>query len=56
MYSIKRMCTDYRLEFRNLNSHLLQFYLGALVKIEIVIENHVCYIVGHCHYRFQAIS
>jgi len=35
-------CPDYKLEFRKMKSHLLQVYLGAWVKIEIVIENHVC--------------
>jgi len=40
--NIKTMHPNYILEFRNMNSHLLQVYLGAWVKIEIVIENHVC--------------
>ena len=40
--NIKTMCSNYILEFRNTKSHLLQVYLGAWVKIEIVIENHVC--------------
>jgi len=26
------------------------------VKIETVIENHVCSIVGHCYYSVQALS
>ena len=38
---IKTTCPNYKLKFRNTTSHLLQV-LGALVKIEIVIENHVC--------------
>jgi len=39
----KTICpnVNYILEFRNTKSHLLQVYLGAWVKIEIVIENHV---------------
>jgi len=41
-FSIKLMCHNYILEFRNLNSHLLKVYIGAWVKLEIVIENHVC--------------
>jgi len=36
--NIKPMCPNYILEFRNTNSHLMEFYLGAWVKIEIVIE------------------
>jgi len=36
------MGPHYILEFRNMKSHLLQFYLGAWVKMETVIENHVC--------------
>ena len=44
-------------EFRNTKSHLLQVDLCAWVKIEIFIEtNHVCYIIGHCYYSFQALS
>ena len=39
---IKTMCPDYIFEFRNTNSYLLQVYLGAWVKIEIVIEHHAC--------------
>jgi len=30
--------------------HLLQVYLGAWAKIEIVIENNVCWIFGYCYY------
>ena len=37
----KMMCPNY-IEFRNIKFHLLQVYLGAWVKIQIVIENHVC--------------
>jgi len=40
--NIKTMWLNYILEFRNTQSHLLQVYLGAWVKIEIVIEKHVC--------------
>ena len=40
--NIKTMCPNYILEFRNTKSHILQVYLGAWVKLEIVIENHVC--------------
>jgi len=40
--NIKTMCVNYILEFRNITSHLLQVYLGVWVKIETVIENHVC--------------
>jgi len=35
--NIKTMCPNYKLEFRNTKLHLLQFYLGAWVKIDIVI-------------------
>ena len=31
-----------------------QIYLDAWAKIEIVIENHVCLIVGHCYYTFSS--
>ena len=34
--SIKMMCHNYILKFRNTKSHLLQVYLGVWVKIEIV--------------------
>ena len=40
--NIKTMCPNYILKFRNTKSHILQVYLGAWVKLEIVIENHVC--------------
>jgi len=40
--NIKTMCPNYIPKFRNTQSHLLQVYLGAWVKVEIVIENHVC--------------
>ena len=40
--NIKMNCPNYTLEFRNKKSHLLKVYLGALAKIETVIENHVC--------------
>jgi len=39
--NIQTMCPNYIL-FRNTTSYLLQVYLGAWVKIETVIENHVC--------------
>ena len=39
--NIKTMCPKYILEIRNTLSHSLYFYLGAWVKIETVIENHV---------------
>jgi len=35
--NIKTMCPYYKLEFKNMKLHLLQVYLGAWVKIEIVI-------------------
>jgi len=37
--NINTMCPNYIFEFINTKSHLLQ---GAWVKIEIIIENHVC--------------
>ena len=40
--NIKTMCPNYIIELRNTKSHILQVYLGAWVKLEIVIENHVC--------------
>jgi len=36
------MCPNYILEFRNTKAHLLKVYLGPWVKIEIVMEKHVC--------------
>jgi len=39
---INTICPNCMLELRNTQSHLLQVYLGAWVKIEIVIENNVC--------------
>ena len=50
------MCPYYILEFRNTKSYLLQVYVGTSAKIEIVIKNHVCWIVSHCYYSFQALS
>ena len=50
--NIKTMCPNYIHEFKNTKSHLLQVYLDEWVKIEIVIENHACQIVGHCYYSF----
>ena len=50
------MCPYYILEFRNTKSYLLQVYVGTWAKIEIVIKNHVCWIVGHCYNSFQALS
>ena len=41
LVTIKTMCPNYILEFRNTKSHLLNIY-RTWVKIEIVIENHVC--------------
>ena len=41
-FNIKNICLYYILEFRNTKSHLVHVYLGAWVKIGIVIENHVC--------------
>jgi len=35
--NIKTICPNYRLEFRNTKSHVLQVYLGAWVMIEIAI-------------------
>ena len=40
--NIKMKCPNYILEFRNMNSNLLQVYLGAYANVETVIENHVC--------------
>ena len=40
--NIKTRCPNYKLEFRNMTSHLLQVYLGTWVKIKIVIEYHDC--------------
>ena len=40
--NIKTTCPYYILKFRNTKSRLLLGYLGAWVKIEIVLENHVC--------------
>ena len=40
--NVNTICSHYILEFRNKQSHLVQVYLGASVKIEMVIENHVC--------------
>ena len=40
--NIKTNCPNYILKFKNMNSLLLEVYLGARVKIETVIENHVC--------------
>jgi len=54
--NIKTTSPNYILELRNTNSHLLQVYLGACVKIEIVIKNHVCLIVSHCFYSVQTLS
>jgi len=54
--NIKTMCPNYILKFRNAKSHLLQVYQDVLPKIEIVIENHVCKIVGHCYYSYKALS
>ena len=54
--NIRTVCPNYILEFRNTNSHLLQVYMGAWVKIEIVNENYVCYIIGHCYYSVQVLS
>jgi len=45
------MFPNYILEFRN-----TKVYLGWWVKIQIVIENHVCSIVVHCYHSSQAIS
>jgi len=41
LVTIKTMCPNYILEFRNTKLHLLKIY-PTWVKIEIVIENHVC--------------
>ena len=37
--NINKICSNYILEFRNTNSHVLQVYLGVWVRIEIGIEN-----------------
>ena len=50
------MCTNYKQEFSNTKSHLLQVYLGAWAKIETVIENQICQVVGYCYHSFQALS
>jgi len=36
--------TNYIPEFKKTTLNILQVYLDALAKIEIVKENHVCYI------------
>ena len=41
-FNTKTTCPNYILKIRNTKSHLLQVYLGAWVKIEIVIKNRVC--------------
>jgi len=46
------MCPNYIHEFKNTKSYLLQVYLDEWVKIEIVIENQTCQIVGHCYHSF----
>jgi len=53
--NINKICSNYILEFRNTNSHVLQVYLGVWVRIEIGIEKHVCYIDSHCYYSFQTL-
>jgi len=40
-YSIKTMCPNYILEFRNTKSHLLHVYQSTWAKI-VVKKNHVC--------------
>ena len=40
--NIKTNCPNYILKFKNMNSLLLEVYLGAQAKIETVIVNHVC--------------
>ena len=40
--NIKMTWTNYILEFENTNLYKLQVYLGACVKIEIVIKMHAC--------------
>jgi len=37
--NIKTMCPNYILELRNSKLHLSKDYLGAWVKIEIIIQN-----------------
>ena len=54
--NIKTICPNCVLKFRNTQSHLFQIYLGTWVKIEIVSENHVCKIICHFHFLFQALS
>ena len=39
--NIKTMCPYYKVEFRNINTYLLQVSLGAWAKIERVIEMSV---------------
>ena len=50
--NFETMCPNY---YSNLETQH-QVYLDAWVKIECVIENHVCCIVSRCYYRFQALS
>ena len=40
--NVNTICSHYIQEFRNKQSHLVQVDLGASVKIEMVVENHVC--------------
>ena len=50
------MSPNYILESRNKTSNVVQVYLGAWVKIEIVIEIHVWSIIADCYYSVQALS
>ena len=54
--NIKTMCPNYIRVSRNTTSYVLQVYLGAWVKIEIVIEIHVWSIIADCYYSVQALS
>ena len=54
--NIKTMSPNYILESRNKTSNVVQVYLGAWVKIEIVIEIHVWSIIADCYYSVQALS
>ena len=41
--NIKTVCPNYILELRSTNSHFFQVFIREWVKIEIVINNNVCW-------------
>ena len=53
---VLNQCININTIYSNLETRNRTYYLGAWAKIETVIENPVCQIVGHCYYRFQALS